>query len=1801
MRKKYWTILLFIIASTGFSQLDTEHYLAPLTSAVHRFIGDAGHQIIYLSTPSLTPVNYTIYDGANNIINSGTVSNGAPIAYGAAGEMNGPNTDLMIGKNQLNRPLIGRGIRVVSDAPVYCNVRIRSSNNAQAASITAKGKNALGKTFRIGHMPTPQKASLWGLNSLGSKLATFGIYATEDNTTVTINLTKVKPVLHGPDAPNTNAPFTINLNKGETYVLALKNADAPNRNAGAGFNGGLITSDKSIAVSSGSMGGYMTNNYQADYGADQIVPYDKVGSKYAVVRGASAVNGLEQVMVIAHKNGTEVKINGVLVKTLNAGQYYLANGSKYNDGAMFIETSVPAYAYQFMMGSSKNDNKTPGMNFLPAITCETSNYVDEIPFINKAGNLNLQGGSVNIVTTKTGSDIEFFKDGVKSNSLLGPAKNVPNSDYVYYKVSNLKGHIAVYSKTLALVSFSGYNGAAGFGGFYSGWKEGVVEDSVTCLPGHIFETSGRYDSYRWFKDGVEITGETNDSLFATETGYYEYEYEIGGCRDTSDSIYAVALNKFELQGDTTFCPGESVDWEIVGSGFDSISWNNGFLVDVQNITIGSSGATPVRIYSDITQECYVDTFVVTLELTVPNVELNDTIICIGESLLLDADTVGLNYLWSTAETTKTIDADQSGVYEVIVANDSGCADTASMILLIQSCNTDAEVTKTDFTDKYFAGATSIYTIVARNFGPSDVVDGGVFDPLPPGIGAGDFTWTATTYGGATSSVNSVMNGALIDEVFIPAGDSIIYIVNVAVPPDFVGDLINTVTIIVDNDTFPANDVAIDIDEKDCNFQAAGTIDSRNPGWVKMGNVVTGVPYVVSPAGGSKTFVPNNGPEKGDTVTTLVYNTGSGNHVSLTRNRYNPSNNRFDVITVYDNTPHGWTGLSGSGTESAPILGFMAFIDQNRNGQFDSGLETYYRDITSLKFTPNTSGELYMAFYDDGFYTDNAGTINISVQSELEATDIGRDTAMCAGSPITLDAQNPDAASWVWSTGEISQTINVGTSGEYSVEITSVGGCVIQDTINIDVHAIDVELRNDTSFCAGVSINIEAVSDSATVWNWNTGGSSQSITVDASGEYKITVENSFGCADSDSVVIIVFKLPEVALRDTTVCPGGTGTFTAVSATATQYLWIEQGVGNKQTIKGTTEGVYKVEITDANGCKDTTEAQLTYYIPPTVTVNNDTICSGDPDGQFTALSVTATSYKWEDNGTGSGATTSGSIAGDYTVIVEDVNTCKDTVTGTLKVDTLPIVLLEGAAICADITSVNLTAESTSAVEYLWSGLGLGTTKTITASQTGNYVVEVTDENGCKSSDDADLQKYDLPIVTVLDQRVCVGDEATFTAVSSTATVYEWQQNGIGFTNTLIGTSTGKYEVVVTDVNGCKDTADAELTNFVSPIVGVNNDTICFGDAEATFTASSATAVSYVWSGHGSGSSATTNGTTAGAYIVVVSDVDGCKDTATGILKVDTLPHVLIEDTAICSDVESIDLIATSTTAITYSWSGAVTGNTSIVKAIGAGNYVVKVTDENGCEQQDDATVFVVEQPDTFSIDGVLQACEGDVIDLTIAATAQMIAWNTRESGQSITVDQTGTYRVELSNTANGLTCSEDAEKEVEFLPYPNEPRIELFKNCFVYQSELEINIETPAFVVWDDNNDRDIDSTLIVTGTGSYNASLYYYPQCSIETTVTVEEFCPMKIFVPNAFTPNDDGVNETFEPKMHNVESYKLHVFNRWGQLLFTSTSPDNQWDGTYLGNQCQLDVYVYKIVVTGYYIEGDLNQERFVGTVTLLR
>lgn len=87
------------------------------------------------------------------------------------------------------------------------------------------------------------------------------------------------------------------------------------------------------------------------------------------------------------------------------------------------------------------------------------------------------------------------------------------------------------------------------------------------------------------------------------------------------------------------------------------------------------------------------------------------------------------------------------------------------------------------------------------------------------------------------------------------------------------------------------------------------------------------------------------------------------------------------------------------------------------------------------------------------------------------------------------------------------------------------------------------------------------------------------------------------------------------------------------------------------------------------------------------------------------------------------------------------------------------------------------------------------------------------------------------------------------------------------------------------------------------------------------------------------------------------------------------------------------------------------------------------------------------------------------------------------------------------------------------------------------------------------------------------------------------------FMPNAFTPDNDGVNDTFGMTGQNVKDFKMQIFNRWGEVLFESNNPNDRWDGTYQGDKVQEGVYVY--TVEGYRaLSGKRIQK--TGTVTVL-
>ena len=243
----------------------------------------------------------------------------------------------------------------------------------------------------------------------------------------------------------------------------------PNRTAnGGGIIGAMISSDKPVVVNSGSMAGSNDHTQQGrrDFGMDQLVGIEKIGTEYIFVRGVGN-NNFENVIIVAHEDNTEVFVNGSALSTvnsdtsnsfLNAGEYLILEGENYTaQSNMYVRASKPVYAFQGTAGV--NDAANQGMFFVPPLKCSSTGDVNNIPLINKIGTENFTG-SLNVVSkigaTITVSDLNNDNESIESLNVAtksGPFAVTGNASYTTYIISNLVGDISIFSNDELYISY----------------------------------------------------------------------------------------------------------------------------------------------------------------------------------------------------------------------------------------------------------------------------------------------------------------------------------------------------------------------------------------------------------------------------------------------------------------------------------------------------------------------------------------------------------------------------------------------------------------------------------------------------------------------------------------------------------------------------------------------------------------------------------------------------------------------------------------------------------------------------------------------------------------------------------------------------------------------------------------------------------------------------------------------------------------------------------------------------------------------------------------------------------------------------------------------------------------------------------------------------------------------------------------------------------------------------------------------------------------------------------------------------
>ena len=238
-------------------------------------------------------------------------------------------------------------------------------------------------------------------------------------------------------------------------------------------------------------------------------------------------------------------------------------------------------------------------------------------------------------------------------------------------------------------------------------------------------------------------------------------------------------------------------------------------------------------------------------------------------------------------------------------------------------------------------------------------------------------------------------------------------------------------------------------------------------------------------------------------------------------------------------------------------------------------------------------------------------------------NLGNDTTLCSGQPITLDAGNP-GDTYLWSNGAVTETISPTTTGTYWV-VVSLGTCTGTDSINLNFLAVPiVNLGPDQSICNGNSVTLNAGNPGDT-YLWSTGAATQTITVSAAGTYYVQVQNGT-CTGTDTIVVNANVSPIVNLGpDLTLCNGMDTALNAGNA-GMNYHWSNGETSQRIIIS--TSGTYWVQV-DNNGCIGSDTAMVTIAPPLTVNLGPDTvICPGD---QMTIDAGTGyASYSWIPGG-------------------------------------------------------------------------------------------------------------------------------------------------------------------------------------------------------------------------------------------------------------------------------------------------------------------------------------------------------------------------------------------------------------------------------------------------------------------------------------------------------------------------------------------------------------------------------------------
>jgi gliding motility-associated-like protein len=1164
--------------------------------------------------------------------------------------------------------------------------------------------------------------------------------------------------------------------------------------------------------------------------------------------------------------------------------------------------------------------------------------------------------------------------------------------------------------------------------------------------------------------------------------------------------------------------------------------------------------------TDLQNDPIYSFFQSTCSITTPTITAGGpTTFCVGGSVTLTSS-AGTTYLWSTGETTASINVYASGSYSVRVTNGTGCVSAYSVATIVTVNALPATPTIT-------AG------------GPTTFCDGANVT-LTSSVGS-TYLWST---GATTSSINVTASGNYSVRITNSNGCQS---AASAVTPVTVNSLPATPTITAGGPTTFCSGGSVTLTSSpgvSYLWSTGATTSSINV--TSSGNYtvrVTNANGCQSAASAATTVTVNALPAT-PTITaggpTSFCEGGSVNLTSSAGSAYLWSTGATTAsINVTTSGNYTVRVANSSGCQSAQSVATIITVNplpatpaitpggpttfcEGSNVTLTSSAASSYlwsTGATTPSINTSTPGTYTVQVTDPNGCQSLVSAPAIITVNALPSTPVitaDGPTTFCAGGSVNLTSGI--GTTYLWSTGATTPTVNVTTSGSYSVRVTNANGCqsaassATTVTVNSLPAAPVIAAGGPTTFCDGGSVDL--TSSPGATYLWSTGGTTQSIVAASSGSYTVSITNANGCQSSSSVpaVVTVNALPAIPVitssGPTTFCEGGSLTLT--SSPGSEYLWSTGAV--TQRIIVSSAGSYTVQVSDINGCQSATSASTDIMINtlPVVIAGTDVTI---PNGTSTTIDATVTgdapfAFSWSPSGQLINASiedpTTVNLATTtiFTLTATSIATgCSNTNTVTISISGGPLSSVPTATpsiVCAgkNVQLHAVASGGSGSYTYTWTSTPIGFTSSV-ANPTVNPLVSTTYNvavydgfNTANSQVSVTVNPLPPgPTITASGPTTfCEGGSVNLT--SSPGTTYLWST---GETSPGINVSTtGSYTVQVTDASGCQSTLSLPevVTENALPskpvITAGGSTTFCEG---GSVTLSSSPGTSYLWSTGETSSEISVS--TTGSYTVQVTNASGCQSAQSAALAVTVnalpaTPSITADGpTTFCAG-GSVTL--TSSPGTTYYWS---TSETSpVITVTSSGTYTVEVTDGNGCKSASSVPVIVTENalPATpvITAGGPTSFCTGGGVTLT-SSPGSAYLWSTAETSPAINVSSSGSYTVRVTD-ASGCTSALSIPLTVNAYALPSTPIITADgPTAFCDGGSVTLTSSPGTDYLW---STGETSPGINVNTTGSYTVKVINTNGCqsvsSVPVMVTANALPPTPVITASGATTFCEGGSVT---------------------------------------------------------------------------